>query len=340
MDLKYGINESFTLDMTLIPDFGQVQSDDQVLNLSPYEVRYSERRQFFTEGTELFNRGGLFYSRRVGSTPVNYYSAGENEEILENPAQTKLINAFKVSGRNHKKLGIGVFNAITEKTEAVYLDSNGAKQNFVTQPLTNYNIVVFDQSLKNNSFVSFINTNMSFKDYSANVTGLVFNFLDKKNTYGINGNFIANQKYYKTAKNDFGHSYYIDIGKKSGNFLFNVFHVLETDNYDINDMGYLQANNDFNFGGAIEYNIYVPFWKVLNWYNKLKFNHGGFYNPRVFTMFNMQYSTRTTLKNFLSLGMNVSGSPVKGHDYFETRVQGRKFKTPEYVNFDFWLSPD
>ena len=57
--------------------------------------------------------------------------------------QTKLINAFKVSGRNHKKLGIGVFNAITEKTQAVYLDSNGTKQSLTTQPFTNYNIVVF-----------------------------------------------------------------------------------------------------------------------------------------------------------------------------------------------------
>ncbi|MEL7533157.1 MAG: DUF5916 domain-containing protein, partial [Bacteroidota bacterium] len=67
MDLKYGINESFTLDMSLIPDFGQVRSDNVVLNLSPFEVRFDENRPFFTEGTELFNsRGNQFYSRRVG----------------------------------------------------------------------------------------------------------------------------------------------------------------------------------------------------------------------------------------------------------------------------------
>ena len=67
-DLKYGINESFTLDMTLIPDFGQVKSDNEVLNLSPYEIQYNENRQFFTEGTELFNKTGLFYSCRIGKT--------------------------------------------------------------------------------------------------------------------------------------------------------------------------------------------------------------------------------------------------------------------------------
>ena len=126
----------------------------------------------------------------------------------------------------------------------------------------------------------------------------------------MSGKAVVNQKYYKSAKNDFGHSYNINIGKRSGNFLFNLYHVVETDNYDINDMGYLQANNDFNFGGSIEYNIYVPFWKVLSWYNSFEVNHGGFYNPRVFSYFNMELSTRTTFPNFLSVGMNVSGSPV------------------------------
>jgi hypothetical protein len=72
MDVKYGINESFTLDLTLIPDFGQVQSDNKILNLTPFEVKYNENRSFFTEGTELFNKGNLFYTRRVGGQPINY----------------------------------------------------------------------------------------------------------------------------------------------------------------------------------------------------------------------------------------------------------------------------
>ena len=85
MDLKYGINESFTLDMTLIPDFGQVSSDSEILNLTPFEIKYEEKRQFFNEGTELFNIGeNLFYSRRI---------------------QDDLINATKVSGRTKNGLG-------------------------------------------------------------------------------------------------------------------------------------------------------------------------------------------------------------------------------------------
>ena len=65
MDIKYGINEAFTLDATLIPDFGQVKFDDVELNLSPFEQQFDEKRAFFTEGTELFDRGGVFYSRRI-----------------------------------------------------------------------------------------------------------------------------------------------------------------------------------------------------------------------------------------------------------------------------------
>src|SRR6185436_5246729 len=69
MDVKYGLNSGFTLDMTLIPDFAQVQSDNVYLNLSPFEVKFDDYRPFFTEGTELFNKSGLFYSRRIGAEP-------------------------------------------------------------------------------------------------------------------------------------------------------------------------------------------------------------------------------------------------------------------------------
>ena len=106
MDVKYGISDAFTLDMTLIPDFGQVRSDNLVLNVTPFEVRYNEYRPFFTEGTELFNKGNLFYSRRIGAEPIH---AGEvenlinaNETIVKNPQESKLIKATKISGRTKK----------------------------------------------------------------------------------------------------------------------------------------------------------------------------------------------------------------------------------------------
>ncbi len=117
MDLKYGISESFTLDMMLIPDFGQIQSDDQQLNLSPYEFYYSEKRQFFTEGTELFDRAEIFYSRRIGASPKFSYKAydelAENEIVDYSPSETQLLNATKVSGRTTRGWGLGFLNAMS-----------------------------------------------------------------------------------------------------------------------------------------------------------------------------------------------------------------------------------
>ncbi|RYY11016.1 MAG: hypothetical protein EOO36_19650, partial [Cytophagaceae bacterium] len=165
-DVKWGINESFTLDATLVPDFGQVISDNQVLNLSPFEVQYQENRAFFTEGTELFNKGNLFYSRRVGAQPMGFDDVpgllGKREFIVQNPGTTQLINATKISGRTRKGLGVGVFNAVSATAYATVQDSvSGAQRQLLTQPLTNYNIVVLDQSLPHNSYVSLVNTNVT-----------------------------------------------------------------------------------------------------------------------------------------------------------------------------------
>jgi len=72
-DLKYGIDDRFTLDMTLLPDFSQVQSDNKVKNLTAFETVYDENRPFFKEGVELFSKGNLFYSRRIGKKPGLFY---------------------------------------------------------------------------------------------------------------------------------------------------------------------------------------------------------------------------------------------------------------------------
>ena len=190
MDLKYGISESFTLDMMLIPDFGQVQSDDERLNTTPFEVFYDERRSFFMEGSELFDLAGIFYSRRIGGRPINYYevenSLNENEIITENRNDAQLINATKISGKTKQGLSIGFLNAMSLKTEAIVKDTiTNIERIYETQPFTNFNLVVFDQALKNNSSIGFINTNVSRADNlrNANVTGSQIRLFNKNNSY-------------------------------------------------------------------------------------------------------------------------------------------------------------
>jgi hypothetical protein len=121
-----------------------------VKNLSYQEVTYNENRPFFKEGTELFNKDVLFYSRRIGKTPSGFTTVpdiiGPGETIRENPSKTRLLNAIKFSGRNNNGLGIGVFNAITDNCYAVIEDSLGKRRKELTEPLTNYNITLVPQN--------------------------------------------------------------------------------------------------------------------------------------------------------------------------------------------------
>ena len=211
IDLKYGINESFTLDMTLIPDFGQVASDAMVLNLSPFEVKYEEKRQFFNEGTELFNKGGdMFYSRRL---------------------QDDLLNATKITGRNKSGLAVSILNAITNKTE----------QN----PLTNYNVMILDKSLKNGSYISFMNTNMIQKgnNKDANVSGVFSRIKNQQNSHAYIGEIKMSQEF-NGSDIIKGFAGMLGVLKTSGNYQYDLYSIVEDDNYNSNDIGFLYSNNE------------------------------------------------------------------------------------------------
>ena len=211
LDITYGINDAFTLNMMLIPDFGQVISDNNVLNLGPYEVYYEERRQFFTEGTELFNKADVFYSRRIGGKPIGFDDVESQlevgEEIVNNPLESRIINATKISGRTKSGLGIGFLNAITNKTYATVKNEEGVERQIQTAPLINYNVIVLDQSLKNNSYVNFTNTNVTRADQypDANVSAAKFKFADKKNRYAVGGTGVLTSRYgFSEEDNDNG----------------------------------------------------------------------------------------------------------------------------------------
>ena len=347
LDLKLGLSESYTLDMTLVPDFGQVQSDDQIYNLSPFEVYYDEKRPFFMEGTELFEKGDIFYTRRIGDTPLGYYSVedslSDSEIIKDNPQNVQLINATKISGKSKHNLATGFFNAITTNTWAEVADTvNGSTRKVLTEPFTNYNMLVFDQALKNNSFVSLFNTNTTKPDvrYSANVTGSEFKLTNKKNKYAVWMQGIISQKYTTGLEPDFGYRYSAAFGKISGNFTWEFGHNVIDDKYDPNDMGFLPHNNLFEQEIELSYNIYKPTWKILEWHNSLWIGYSHLYNPRSFTDFDIGFNSFTTTKKHLSLWLNGNFSPVYSYDYYEPRLEGRYFKTPPYFNASIGLSPD
>jgi hypothetical protein len=347
MDVKYGINESFTMDVTLIPDFSQVQSDDRVLNLSPYEIKYDEKRQFFTEGMDIFNKGGIFYSRRVGSTPKGYDDAEEslkeNEIIKANPTENKMVNATKISGRTSKGLGIGFFNAMTTQSEATIEDTlSGITRKFITQPFTNYNVFVFDQSLKNNSYVSFINTNVWQPETrsSANVSGIDYRLVEKSNNYAIGGRLNVSQIYDATGKPDFGQEYLISLQKVSGKFRFDLSRSSISHTYNPNDLGFLMRNNENINKLLLGYYKFKPTWIFLNWYATVEIGHSSMFAPNKFAHLYFWFRTQGLLKNNTRIGTQVIFYPVEKHDFYEAREEGRVFIRPGSYEVAAWAIPD
>lgn len=344
-DLKYGINQSFTLDMTVIPDFGQVPSDDKIYNFSPFEIRYDEKRQFFTEGTEMFNKGGLFYSRRIGAQPIDHdnIKKDSSEIITENPVQTKLINATKISGRTTKGLGIGFFNAMSGNTWATVMDTiTGKSRKVLTQGFTNYNMIVLDQSLKNNSFFDILNTNyyIPLKGYSANVSGTSFKFINKKHIFALTGDAFISQKYYSHGSPETGYHYSISIGKISGRFLFDFTQITEDKKYDPNTIGFNARNNKFSNNMTIQYNFTDPFGPFLSLYNNFWTSYECLYEKSKFCSFNLGINSHvTTLKHF-DAGLDFYITPYDYNDFYEPRTDGYWYKTPADANGDIWISTD
>jgi hypothetical protein len=358
LDLKYGINEAFTLDMTLVPDFGQVQSDNLVLNLSAFEVQFSENRPFFTEGVDLFNKGNLFYSRRVGQSFESVYELRDADTVISSSSTVPLINATKISGRTKKGLGIGIFNAVTNENFSLVQDTTNTAlgphlvedpRNVLSDPVTNFNVLVLEQSLKNNSNISLINTNVTRAKggYNANVTATDFAFNNKKNSWGFDGFAAVSQIMTKDSEtgevdNQVGYRYRWNAGKKSGAFQFNFNQSVESDKYDINDMGFLRRNNNVSNNLRLEYNKFKPFWKgrILNasarlglWYNQL-YKPRKYANAGYWTNINMQF------KNFWNLGLNHSARPTVTNDFFAPREDNYHFARPKNTDFNMWMSSD
>lgn len=259
LDIKYGINDSFTLDAILVPDFGQTKFDNAILNLEPFEQQLEENRPFFTEGTDLFNKGGLFYSRRIGGIPSTEPETTATEEITNYPSSVDLLNAVKISGRTEKGLGIGFLNAVTEKTYATIWDNETeTSRKEVVEPLTNYNVLVFDQRFNQNSSVSFVNTNTtrngSFRD--ANVSALLFDLNTKENNYNLYGDFKYSQ--INTLEDYSGYKTSLNFEKTSGRYRYLFSGKYISENYDINDLGIIFYTNYHSALANASYRILNP----------------------------------------------------------------------------------
>lgn len=343
LDLKYGINESFTLDMTLIPDFGQVALDQQFVNFSPFENRFEENRQFFTEGTELFNLGDIFYSRRIGGAPKNISNTelGDSAAVDVQTEYTRLLNATKVSGRTEGNLGVGVLNAVTANSYATFTDVNGEEQRELIEPLTNYNMIVLDQRFNRNSSISLVNTNVMRNGgaYDANVVGLLSSINLLEGNYALEAN-VKHSDQFTTEGTASGNHTELVFGDVSGNWTWNASQEIITDDYDPNDLGFLARNNRMTHYGELTYRKLKPHGGLNRSSYKFYAQHQQLFQPRRFEYFFMGFEPFWLDRDFNALGSTLTFSPVDAYDFFEPRTPGYYFKINQQYSASAFISSD
>lgn len=342
MDIKYGINDSFTLDAILVPDFGQTVYDNVQLNLGPFEQQFNENRPFFTEGTDLFNKGGLLYSRRIGGSPSTYASGDNPDEEAKNPTSVNLINAIKVSGRTSNGLGIGVLNAVTERTFATIRNNvSGTSRSVEVDPLANYNVFVLDQRFNQNSSVAFVNTNVTrngtYRD--ANVSALVYDLNTTNNKFNLSGDFkysyINELRNFEDQK---GINTTLGLAKKGGKWRYSIGGNYVSDEYDANDLGITFINNYHGGYGNFGYRILNPtgifntFKINTNYYLEFQNTTGRAQQAQI----NIDITSTTRKNDYFSYALYIN--PFETYDFYEARVGGRFVNLPKNVYNSLYFS--
>jgi len=208
LDMKYALTPGLTLTGTVNPDFGQVEADPAVVNLSAFETFFSERRPFFVEGSGTFNFGldcndgactGLFYSRRIGRSPQGSDDLPSGDGIYtEAPSQSTILGAAKLTGRVGK-YSIGVMQAATQEERATIL-TNGIASKQPVEPLSSYTVGRIRREFANQSSIGLMVTSVKrqlgdslrFLPDSAYSSGLDWDLRFKKR-YSVTGYVVGSR---------------------------------------------------------------------------------------------------------------------------------------------------
>lgn len=150
LDAKIGLTNDMILDLTINPDFGQVEADPSVVNLSNFENFFREQRPFFVEGSNITNfqlarsdfggpfwQDNLFYSRRIGRSPSHSPNL-QNGAFSDSPTATRILSAAKITGKNKNGLSVGFINSTTQREEARIANVDGSRRRETVEPMTNY----------------------------------------------------------------------------------------------------------------------------------------------------------------------------------------------------------
>jgi hypothetical protein len=204
LDAKIGITNDLTLDLTVNPDFGQVEADPGAIALDGFQIFFEERRPFFVENKNIFDyefadrNDNLFYSRRIGRSPQGRANLSSGE-FVNQPNNTTILGAAKFSGKTKSGWSLGLLESVTGKMFAE-VDANGERRKELVEPLTNYLIGRAQKDFNNrNSYIGGIFTatnrklesNLEFLRKAAYTGGFDFKHNWKDRNYYLEGNVVT-----------------------------------------------------------------------------------------------------------------------------------------------------
>jgi hypothetical protein len=310
LDTRSNISSTSTLNMTFNPDFGQVQADPSVLNLSAFETKLKEKRPFFVQGANFFTSYlSLFNSRRIGKQPG--YFEPDSGEIIDRPNETTILGAAKILGETSSGLRYGIINAITDKEYGLHeyeLDGVTKKESFLLEPYTNYFIGRLEKPIINEySTIGFSLTdlhrqNIEIKAQSVNVDWLFTLMENKLSFQGQTASSINSESQGLASR------YRLSYKDPRGWNLMS-WGGFRDKNFDVSEMGYQEKNNNWYSGLRGEIRKEEPRGFFLNQSLELKLDLGGRQKDNrgdaVLTRKNIELEQDNTLLNYWSFGWDI-----------------------------------
>ena len=353
MDFKYGISNSFTLDATLIPDFGQVTFDDEELNLSPFEQEFDENRAFFTEGASLFKKadgagsgrsGNFFYSRRIGQE-VSFNEndiLNDNETLVGYDQKPDLINSIKLTGTTNSGLSIGLINSITNNAYArIKNDKTNEFRKEKIAPITNYNVITLTQQVINEfSTLTFSNANVNrsgneFKN--SNNSAFVFDLFDNKRKFNVIGNVYSSES--PSNRETKGFRGALRISEITGGFRYSLGWRGVDANYYQNDLGFYRFRNTQSFYTTIRYQTFKPSNWFENFSSYLYISERSRFYPKILKSRGGRLGINITTLNLNKIGFDLDyTSNYKNYD--EPRKKDTFIMDPAEIELQFEFSSD
>ncbi len=383
LDGKIAVTNDLTLNFTVNPDFGQVEADPSVVNLSAFETYFPERRPFFVEENNIFSfpltvgggrfsRENLFYSRRIGRAPHNQpdLSTGEYAKV---PEATRIIGAFKLSGKTEKGWSIGVLESLTNNTKAT-IDSAGIRSKQTIEPMTNYfNTRIQKDINKGKTIIGGMvtATNRFIKDSSlmylptaAYTGGIDFQTFWKDKAYRLSaqvvGSSISGSMEAITNEQESSRRYYqkpdgtrrldttlrilqgtgssFEFAKIGGShWQYGIRGSMLSPGLEVNDQGYMRIADMIKQSAWVSYKLWDPF-SIFRSMNIKISQWSGFDFKGRNTMAGVSLNFNTQFKNYWNVNINIRR---RGYELDRHELRGGpSIKLPGNQGFQIGIGTD